>query len=124
MTEEMVPMLSKDGIPGDVPQSRVADAVRAGFRIGTELVSPDGQAGVVPLERVHDAINAGFSLKPPSVPRPEVAMDAAPSKAGAALNAVAGSLEQQKQGAIGSLKGAGNTVAETARLIQKIPAVG
>jgi KTSC domain-containing protein len=58
-----VPMLAPDGTPGDIPHARVQDAVKAGFKLGTELTAPNGQVGIVPMDRVHDAINAGFVLK-------------------------------------------------------------
>lgn len=60
--EPMVPMLAPDGSIGDVPQSRVSDAVKAGGRIGQEMLSPQGERGVIPLDRVHDAIHAGAQL--------------------------------------------------------------
>ena len=67
-----VPMIAPDGTPGDVPQQRVGDAVKAGFKVAAELKAPTGQIGLVPLHRVHDAINAGFMLQgaSPSAPGP------------------------------------------------------
>lgn len=57
----MTPMISPDGSTGEIPTTRVGEAVKAGYKIGAKLTSPDGKTGAVPLERVHDAIKAGFS---------------------------------------------------------------
>ncbi len=57
------PMFGPDGSVGDVPSERVPDAVKAGFKIGQDLVSPDGRTGTVPLDSVHAALQKGFRLK-------------------------------------------------------------
>jgi hypothetical protein len=72
--ESTVPMFSPDGQLGDVPHDRTSDAVKAGFKIGQDMVAPNGKPGVIPVDSVHDAIKAGFSLASPSVPRPSVDM--------------------------------------------------
>lgn len=70
----MIPMLAPDGTPGDIPQERVSDAVKSGFKLAAELTAPTGEAGLVPVDRVHDAINAGFQLRgaAPSAPQPDM----------------------------------------------------
>lgn len=62
MTPRLVPMLSPDGQVGDVPVERVAEAQKAGFKLGAEL-EKDGQIGVVPVDRVVDALKAGFKRR-------------------------------------------------------------
>lgn len=58
----MVPMLSPDGKVGDVPNERVRDAMKAGFKPGVELIAPNGQRGVIPIERASDALKSGFTI--------------------------------------------------------------
>lgn len=96
MADDTVPMISPDGSIGDVPKSRAAEAVKAGFKVGAEL-SKDGKSGIIPLDRVHDAMGAGFSLAPSSagdvaaasVPRPQLDMQ---TEGGGTTGPVAGKL--------------------------------
>lgn len=63
-----VPMLAPDGTSGDIPQERVQDAIKAGFKQAVEMTSPDGKAGYIPVERQQDALSAGFKLAAPPQP--------------------------------------------------------
>jgi hypothetical protein len=56
-------MFGPDGSVGDIPSERVNDAVKAGFKVGQDLLSPDGRTGTVPLDSVHAALEKGFKLK-------------------------------------------------------------
>lgn len=67
MTSATVPMLSPDGTPGDIPQERVQDAVKAGFKQAVLMTSPDGKNGYIPADKQQDAISAGF--KPTVAPQ-------------------------------------------------------
>jgi hypothetical protein len=62
-TATTTPMFGPDGSLGDIPSERVNDAVKAGFKIGQDLLSPDGRTGTVPLDSVHAALQKGFKLK-------------------------------------------------------------
>lgn len=55
------PMFSPDGSLGDIPNAKIQDAVKAGFKLGVDLNAPNGDKGTVPIDKVHDAIKAGFS---------------------------------------------------------------
>jgi hypothetical protein len=59
-----VPMLAPDGTSGDIPQDRVQDALKAGFKQAVAMNSPDGKLGYIPVERQQDALSAGFKLAP------------------------------------------------------------
>lgn len=59
----MTPMISPDGDIGDIPAENVADAVKAGYKVGQDMLSPDGHFGTIPLDKVHDALKSGFMLK-------------------------------------------------------------
>ena len=72
-------MIAPDGTPGDIPQERMHEAVKAGFKIGAELKAPSGQMGIVPIDRIHDAINAGFMLQGAAIPAPQAPGDLNPS---------------------------------------------
>jgi hypothetical protein len=65
MTPGVVPMIAPDGSTGDIPNEKVADATRAGFKPAVVMTSPDGQMGYVPRERAADAIKAGFKVGQP-----------------------------------------------------------
>jgi hypothetical protein len=65
MTPGVVPMIAPDGSSGDIPNEKVADATRAGFKPAVVMTSPDGQMGYVPRERAADAIKAGFKVGQP-----------------------------------------------------------
>lgn len=58
------PMIAPDGTTGDIPTTRVQDAVGAGFKMATVMTSPDGRLGYVPSERAADARKAGFKIAP------------------------------------------------------------
>ena len=59
-TAMTTPMFGPDGSVGDIPSERVNDAVKAGFKVGQDLLSPDGRTGTVPLDSVHAALQKGF----------------------------------------------------------------
>ncbi len=95
-----VPMLSPDGVVGDVPQENVHAAVGNGFKIGADMMSPDGKLGTVPLEGVHAAIAKGFRLQgaAPAMPNPiqqDISKDQAATTAAQAAgpNTVPGAYE-------------------------------
>lgn len=56
-------MIAPSGEIGDIPEENVPDAVKAGYKVGQDMLSPDGKTGTIPLEKVHDAIKAGFQIK-------------------------------------------------------------
>jgi hypothetical protein len=64
-TAATVPMLAPDGTPGDIPQARVQDAVKAGFKQAVSMTSPDGKTGYIPADKQQDALAAGFKVTPP-----------------------------------------------------------
>ncbi len=62
----MVPMLAPDGTSGDIPAARMQDALKAGFKVATEMTAPDGKTlGYIPFDRAADAAKAGFKLSSP-----------------------------------------------------------
>ena len=61
------PMIAPDGTLADIPNVKVQDAVKAGFKIGVEMTAPDGTKGVIPIERESEALKAGFSTFPKTV---------------------------------------------------------
>ena len=68
-TNATVPMFAPDGsTTGEIPQSKVQDALKAGFKPAYEMTSPDGKAGYIPQERAQDAVKAGFKLGAPDQP--------------------------------------------------------
>jgi len=65
----MTPMIAPDGSSGDIPNARVAEAVRAGGKVGAWMLDPQGNRGVIPLDRTTDAIQAGARpIAPMNVP--------------------------------------------------------
>jgi Pre-toxin TG len=71
-TSTIVPMIGPNGEVGDVPYSRIDDAVKAGFQRAVEVQHPGtGERGVIPLARYPDALNGGMvPYSPSSVPVP------------------------------------------------------
>jgi hypothetical protein len=68
-TNATVPMFAPDGTTtGEIPQSKVQDALKAGFKPAYEMTSPDGKVGYIPQERANDAVKAGFKLGAPDQP--------------------------------------------------------
>jgi len=62
-------MFAPDGTTtGEIPQSKVQDALKAGFKPAYEMTSPDGKVGYIPQERAQDAVKAGFKLGAPDQP--------------------------------------------------------
>jgi hypothetical protein len=59
-------MLAPDGTSGEVPVDRVNDAVKAGFRMGVNMIAPNGQSGTIPVEKAADAMKAGFKQAGPA----------------------------------------------------------
>src|SRR3974390_2019468 len=57
--EATVPMYSPDGKLGDIPYSRMHDALQAGAKMAVKLTAPNGTVGYVPADRVQDAVKAG-----------------------------------------------------------------
>ena len=55
-----VPMIAPDGSSGEIPQARVQDALKAGFKQAVAMTAPDGSTGYIPTDRQQDALNAGF----------------------------------------------------------------
>jgi len=65
-TNATVPMFAPDGsTTGEIPQSKVQDALKAGFKPAYEMTSPDGKVGYIPQEHAQDAVKAGFKLGAP-----------------------------------------------------------
>lgn len=60
------PMFSPDGKIGDIPNSQVQAAVKAGFKLGVDMNAPNGQKGTIPMDKVHDAIKSGFTAFVPT----------------------------------------------------------
>jgi hypothetical protein len=63
-----VPMLAPDGQSGEIPQDKVQDALKAGFKQAVEMTSPDGKTGYIPADRQQDALRVGFKLTAPTPP--------------------------------------------------------
>lgn len=61
-TPVMVPVFAPDGSMGEVPQTKLQDAISAGAKPAYAMTSPDGKTGYVPEDRVHDALQAGAKL--------------------------------------------------------------
>lgn len=59
-----VPVFAPDGTLGDIPQSSLAAAVKAGAKPGVTMRAPDGSLGVVPADRYQDAYKAGAKVVP------------------------------------------------------------
>jgi hypothetical protein len=69
-TNATVPMFAPDGsTTGEIPQGKVQDALKAGFKPAYEMTSPDGKTGYIPQERAQDAVKAGFKLGAPDKPQ-------------------------------------------------------
>lgn len=64
MSEPTVPVFSPDGTLGDVPYSRLHDAIAAGGKMGVNISDPQGNPGVIPADRTQDAIKAGARVVP------------------------------------------------------------
>lgn len=60
----MVTIFDPQGNPGEVPQSQLAAAVKAGAMPAVHIQSPDGKDGYIPANRTHDAIQNGAKLLP------------------------------------------------------------
>jgi hypothetical protein len=65
------PMIAPDGSSGEIPDAKVADAVKAGGKVGAWMLAPDGSRGIVPVDKTLDAIKAGAR---PQAPLPDVRM--------------------------------------------------
>lgn len=59
-----VPIFAPDGSLGDIPQARLAEAIKAGAKPGVNVLSPTGDKGVVPADRLHEAAVGGAKLVP------------------------------------------------------------
>lgn len=60
MSDQTVPMIGPDGSVADVPLSGMPDAMRAGAKMGVDMVhAGTGSRGVVPQDRYKDALAAG-----------------------------------------------------------------
>src|SRR3954462_13056187 len=59
-----VPVFAPDGTLGDIPESQLLAAVRAGAKPGVNILAPDGKPGVVPSDRAGDAVRAGGKMVP------------------------------------------------------------
>lgn len=55
----MTPMIAPDGSSGEIPSAKVADAVKAGGKIGAWMLDPQGNRGIIPLDKTTEAIQAG-----------------------------------------------------------------
>jgi len=72
----MTPMIAPDGTSGEVPVSKVADAVKAGGKVGAWMLDPQGNRGVIPLDRTTEAVQAGAR---PIAPLPDIEKQMPPS---------------------------------------------
>jgi hypothetical protein len=61
---QTVPVFAPDGTLGDIPQSNLVAAVKAGAKPGITMRAPDGSLGVVPADRYQDAYKAGAKIVP------------------------------------------------------------
>ena len=59
-----VPVFAPDGSLGDIPQTQLAAAVKAGAKPGVHITAPDGSAGVIPADRTADAVKSGAKVVP------------------------------------------------------------
>lgn len=61
----MVPMISPNGQPGDIPFEKMRDAMTAGFKPAVIMKSPDGsKSGYIPADKTQEASKAGFKIVP------------------------------------------------------------
>jgi len=60
MSDKTVPMIGPDGSVADVPIAGMPDAIRAGAKLGVDMVhAGSGERGVVPQDRYREAMAAG-----------------------------------------------------------------
>lgn len=115
-------MLSPDGRAGSIPSERVAEAMKAGFKVGKDLVSPDGRKGTVPLDRVAEAVSHGFREDVPDDVAARHARSSADAAAGGATpggGPVTGGNVYANIGE-GAVKGAGDTLTGLANLTNTV----
>lgn len=62
--DPLVPIFSPDGKLGDIPASRLHEAVQHGGKPGVHMTAPDGTKGVIPADRVQDAVKNGGKVEP------------------------------------------------------------
>lgn len=62
-------MIAPDGSSGEIPTSKVKEAIQAGGKPATWMIAPDGSRGIVPLDRSLEAIQAGAR---PQAPLPNI----------------------------------------------------
>jgi predicted ATP-dependent serine protease len=56
-------MISSDGEIGDVPENKVAEAEKVGFKRAIELRNPNNnQTAMVPFDQVDAYLRAGFTI--------------------------------------------------------------
>lgn len=118
----MVSMLSPDGQAGSIPSERVSEAMKAGFKVGKDLISPDGRKGTVPLDRAAEAIQHGFKEDVPDDVAARHARSTADAAAGGATRGggpvTMGNVAQNV--GEGVVKGAGDTVTGTENLANAV----
>lgn len=70
------PMIAPDGRSGEIPNERLADAKKAGFKPAVAMIAPNGKLGYLPADREMDAAAAGF--RPYDKPNVKMKTSAAP----------------------------------------------
>lgn len=60
----MVPMISPNGTPGDIPFEKLNDAKAAGFKPAVTMKAKDGTLGYVPADRYQEAAKSGMEIVP------------------------------------------------------------
>lgn len=104
----MVPIFAPDGSFGEVPLSRLHDAMNAGGKRAEFMVSPDGKTGYIPSDRVQDAVKAGAKFGSPD------AQTSVPKNYGFTpgniLNSVGTGLKQLGQGVAQGLSDIGGAI--------------
>jgi len=61
---QTVPVFAPDGSLGDIPQERLADAIKHGYKPGVTMKSADGKTGIIPADRVQEAAKGGLQMVP------------------------------------------------------------
>jgi hypothetical protein len=67
MTSPMVPVISPEGQPGQIPQENLSAAIGRGFQTAVRMTSPEGQSGWIPQSNAAAALSRGFKVGQPAV---------------------------------------------------------
>lgn len=65
-TVATIPVISPEGVPGDLPGDKWVEAAQRGFKRATVVTSPEGIEGYIPADKAGLALQRGFTLGPKS----------------------------------------------------------